>query len=186
MAKAKKAEITVIKGQEEQVDALYDLTQQIESIESKASVIVDSVKEVAKGNISGFGTVNMNGSKAYFQVSVKRPTVTLDTEAIGLVIKLVGIEDANLLFDITTTGNEIVPPDKLADLQAFITNHGGNPKDFIVPERKASARDAVLNEKLFSRIVPDEDTRKKIFLYADAKGMGAKPSGGFKVKKDEE
>jgi hypothetical protein len=183
--KAKKNVIPVIEGSEKTVDALYDLVAQVEVIQSKASVLEDDLKTKGKGQINGFGTVNMNGSRSFFQIQVKRPSITLGNEGVTKVIDLVGLETAGFLFDISASMNEVVKPGKMEALKNFIKQSGGNPDDFFMLERKASAKDPLLDPAHFAKLVEKEDNRTKIMEAASVKGLNACPSGGFKEKKAE-
>jgi len=188
---AKKNEIPEITGEEKTVDTLFGIVEQIQDLESKASVFVDKLKEYGKSHISGFGTVNLVGKKAsaYYQVQVKHPTINLNHHGVVEVTKLIGQELAAILFNITITGNDIVKSGKAQALRDFIKKHGGDPDEFVAMERVGKAKDPLMDKALFERLVDKEENRAKIFEIANKNGkisgMDAKPSGGFKPKKDE-
>lgn len=184
---AKKNEIPEIVGEEKAVDALYNIMSQVQSLKSKALVFENKLKEKGKGLITGFGTVNFIGknAEAVYQIQVKRPTITLDHNGVMSVMEMIGSELTSLLFDVKITGKDIVKVNKSKALRDFIKKHGGDPEEFIALERTAKAQDALLNDAIFGRLVPDVKTRQKIIDAASVKGKDAGPSGGFKPKKDE-
>jgi hypothetical protein len=177
-----KEETPQFDGLKKEVDKLYGLVKEIADLKSEASVLESSLKEkgskILRDDLEKqFGSINLVGTEAIGQIQVRRASVSIPSDKIEEVKKLLG-ERFDAFFDVKTDvlNTEHLLDAKKAEVKKLILAAKLDPSDFfssVTVVKTASANDNWLDikkrsvflkgkEKLFEAVNKLADIRGSI------------------------